>query len=233
MFWDSKEIYFIRHGQSAQNAEHVRQGSKGGLSDKGKEQARFVADRFKNIPVDIILTSPYDRTYETAEIINSSLNKPLEKCDLLMERRNPSEIIGQDADSLEVKKVIDQIDRSYHHSDFRYSDEENFQDLKNRAKNLLSFLSKRKEEKIMCVSHRIFLKMVASYIETGESLTSENFVKLDFLNPADNGSVTFAKYSPYDALRAKLGNKKLAEQAGWRLLAWNDAGHIINPNLMS
>jgi broad specificity phosphatase PhoE len=232
MFWKTKEIYFVRHGQSANNAEHIRQGASGGLSEKGIRQSNFVGERFKNIPIDVILISPYERTIKTAEIINAHLHKPTEELDLLVERRNPSEIIGKDAESLEVKKIMDQIDRSYHDSNFRYSDEENFEDLKGRAKNLLSYLSSRKEEKIMCVSHRIFLKMVAAYIENGEALTSEQFVKLDFLNTADNGSVTFAKYSPYQAWKARWragfgrgGDPK--EQAGWRLLAWNDAGRIV------
>lgn len=223
MFWTNKKIYFIRHGQSAQNEANVRQGASGGLSKKGREQADFVGKRFEKIPVDIILVSPYERTKETAEIINSHLHLHTETSELLIERKNPSEIIGKDANSLEVKKIIDAIDRSYHQNDFRYSDEENFQDLKNRAKKLLAYLSERKERRIMCVSHRIFLKMVASYIETGESLTSEEFVKLDFLNKADNASVTFAEFSPLK----KALEKDKKEQAGWKLLAWNDYGRIV------
>lgn len=223
MFWTKKQIYFIRHGQSAQNESNLRQGPEGKLSEKGRKQADFVGKRFESIPVDIILVSPYERTKETASVINEHLHLTIEDCPLLIERKNPSEIVGKDADSLEVKKIVDEIDRSYHQNDFRYSDEENFDDLKARAKKLLAYLATRKEKRIMCVSHRIFLKMVASYIESGESLTSKGFVKLDFLNPADNASVTFAEYSPIEAWKYR----KLKGQAGWKLLAWNDFGHIV------
>ncbi len=223
MFWSTKQIYFIRHGQSAQNESNVRQGSTGKLSDKGRTQADFVGKRFENIPIDVILVSPYERTEETASVINQHLHLKVEDCPLLVERKNPSEIVGKDADSLEVKKIVDLIDRSYHESNFRFSDEENFQDLKDRAKKLLAYLASRKEKRIMCVSHRIFLKMVASYIESGDKLISHDFVKLDFLNPAENASVTFAEYSPWRALK----ERKLGPQAGWRLLAWNDYGHIV------
>ena len=224
MFWLTKKVYFIRHGQSAQNLDNKRQGTTGKLSDKGRAQAEFVGKRFKDIVVDIILISPYERTIETAEIINSYLNVKTEICDLLVERKNPSEIIGKDADSEEVTKIMDVIDRSYHDNNFRYSDEENFLDLKDRAKKLLSFLANRPEKRIMCVSHRIFLKMVAAYIEFGENLTSEKFVKIDFLNKAENASVTFAEYSSWQARRK---GEELKEQAGWKLLAWNDYSPIV------
>src|SRR4051812_25868763 len=118
----SKKIYFIRHGQSADNLSKVRQGTEGKLSDKGREQAAFVGKRFSGIPLDIILTSPYERALQTASIINEHLHLKIEECSLLVERKNPSEIIGKDAESLEVKKIMDVIDRSYHQSDYRYSD---------------------------------------------------------------------------------------------------------------
>jgi broad specificity phosphatase PhoE len=224
----TKKIYFVRHGQSANNAANVRQGSAGKLSPKGIEQANFVGERFENVHIDIILTSPYERTTETTALINKHLNVPVEESSLLVERKNPTEIIGKDAESLEVKKIMDIIDRSYHKSDFRYSDEENFQDLKYRAKKLLKFLTERNERNIMCVSHRIFLKMVASYIEYGESLTAEQFVKLDFLNKSENASVTLAIYSPWNAWKNKMKNRNLKEQAGWKLLAWNDYGRMVS-----
>ncbi len=218
MWWSKKIIYFIRHGQSANNASNVRQGASGSLSELGQTQARFVGERFKHIPVDIIFTSPYQRAKETSTFINETLKKKIVESPLLIERKNPSEIVGKDADSPEVQKIMDVIDRSFHQSDLRYSDEENFEDLRKRAENLLAFLAARPEKHIMCVSHRIFLKMVISYIEKGNKLESHEFVKLDFLNPINNAAVTVVQYSPLQKWRSKNP---------WKVLVFNDYGRIV------
>jgi probable phosphoglycerate mutase len=214
-----KIIYLVRHGQSANNALNKRQGEAGGLSDKGKEQARFVGERFKNAKIQVLLVSPYERTKETAAIINESLKKPIEYINLLKERKNPSEIIGKDADSPEVKAIMDKIDRSFHDSSLRYSDEENFEDLKKRARVLLDYLSTRKEKRIMCVSHRIFLKMVLSYIAQGESLDSHEFVVLDYNTKVENTGVAMCTYTPI--------KKWLLNKNPWEILA-EDYGRLVD-----
>jgi len=217
LFFKTKTIYFLRHGQSANNASNLRQGPTGKLSEKGLEQARFVAERFKDTPIDVILVSPYERAKETATIINETLRKPIEYTNLLIERKNPSEIVGKNADSPEVKKIMDLIDRTFHDNSLRYSDEENFQDLKNRAIKLLNALAKRKEKRIMCISHRIFLKMVLSYIEEGEKLDSHRFAELDLLNSMNNAAITVCTYNPLD---------KLLGKNPWKTLVFNDYGRM-------
>lgn len=221
-FPGTKLIYFIRHGQSANNEANLKQGAAGKLSEKGEKQARFVGERFINIPIDTILTSPYERTQQTASIITEVIRRPIEYSDLLVERKNPSEVIGKDADSEEVKSIMNVIDRSFHDSNFRYSDEENFEDLKVRAKKLLDYLASRKEDHIMCISHRIFLKMVISYIERGEALDSHEFVKLDFFNTVNNTAVAVCIYTPW---------KKLFGKNPWKVLAFNDYGRIIDEDI--
>lgn len=217
MWWSKKIIYLVRHGQSANNASKTRQGSAGGLSELGQMQARKVGERFTATNINVIIASPYERAQETAHLINETLGVPIETSELLMERKNPSAIVGKDADSEEVKKIIDVIDRSFHDPNMRYTDEENFTDLRERAKVLLKFLSNRKEKHIMCVSHRIFMKMVISYIESGEELSAEEFVRLDFLNPINNGTVSICEYTPLN----KLMGKKV-----WKLLLFNNTGAV-------
>lgn len=218
LFPGKKIVYFVRHGQSANNAANVRQGSTGGLSDKGKAQAHFVGERFKDANIDSLLVSPYDRAKETAAIINESLKRPIEYTPLLVERKNPSEIVGKDADSEEVKKIMDVIDRSFHDSSLRYSDEENFEDLKYRAKKFLDMLAARPESRILCVSHRIFLKMVFSYIEEGEDLGSHDFTVLDYNTKVENTAVTICEYSPW---------RRFVGRNPWKILAVNDYGRIV------
>ena len=92
----TKLIYFVRHGESEQNAENIRQGPEGLLTERGIAQAVATAKRFpkeKGKP-QVIISSPYERTKETANIVAKELNLPIEYCDLLVERKNPSEIVA-------------------------------------------------------------------------------------------------------------------------------------------
>jgi len=218
MILGTKTIYFVRHGQSENNALKLRQGATGGLSEEGEKQAHFTGERFKNNKIEITLSSPYERAQETATIINEYLHTQTETTPLLAERRNPSEVIGKDAESDEVTKIMDVIDRSFHDDDYHYSDEENFTELKARARELLTLLEQRPEKKILCVSHRIFLKMVSALIEQGDSLTSHDFVKLDFYNKVENTAIAVCSYTPIN----RWLNKK-----EWNILAFNDYGRIV------
>src|SRR3989344_5020396 len=105
----TKLIYFVRHGETENNAKNIKQGPEGPLSEKGRAQALATAKRFpkhKGSP-QVIISSPYERTKETAEIIARELNMKIEYSDLLVERRNPTEIIGHEDGEKGVKQIID------------------------------------------------------------------------------------------------------------------------------
>ncbi|MFA6050219.1 MAG: histidine phosphatase family protein [Candidatus Paceibacterota bacterium] len=219
-----KLFYFVRHGESILNAEHRRQGSEGGLSPLGKEQAMMTGERLSRTHFDVMLVSPYERTKETAAIIAGQIRfeKPVEYLELLIERRNPSEIVGQPADDPKVRYIVDLIDRSFHDDGFRYSDEENFTDLKARAKQLLDYLETREEKKFLIVTHSIFLKMVAAYMIHGDTLDSKEYNLLSYTNNSNNASITVAEYKTSILGDNWLGNIFLPKENRWRLIAWDD-----------
>ncbi len=213
----TKLIYFIRHGETHLNALGIRQGAEGGLTDHGKAQALETAKRFpkeKGSP-EVIIASPYERTRETANIIAQELGMTVEYSDLLVERRNPTEIIGRSGKDKDVKRIIDTIDQSFHDDNLRYSDEENFTDLKERAKKLLEYIKTRKENRIIMVTHSTFLKMVVSYMLIGDKLTASTYNTLSYLHPIDNGGITICSYT-----EEKHWFKKTEEW--WKLITWND-----------
>lgn len=208
-----KHIFLLRHGETILNAEHIRQGSDGGLSVTGKEQALKAANRLKYFNIKKILVSPFERTIETANIVSSVINKNYEICDLLAERRNPKEIIGRKYEDPLTVQVINYIDKSFHAPEARYSDEENFNDLKDRAIKLRSFLEINTVNKTLCISHGIFLKMFVSLILIGDGLTVSDYIKLSVYNPADNAAISLISYSPV---------KKFFGKNPWTILAYND-----------
>jgi broad specificity phosphatase PhoE len=208
-----KLIYFVRHGETENNAKGIRQGPAGPLTAKGREQALDTARRFpkyKGRP-QAIIASPYERTKETAEIIGKELGLRIEFSDLLVERKNPTEIVGHEGSEREVRNIVDRIDKSYHEDNLRFSDEENFVDLKARAKKLLAYIRSRPEERIIMVTHGIFLKMVVSYMLIGDKLTAAQYNNLSYINPINNASMAICSYTTHWFKRNE-----------WKLLIWND-----------
>lgn len=206
-------IYFVRHGQTELNAKGIRQGPDGPLSPQGVIQVQEVAKRFptKRGKPQVIISSPFQRTKETAAIIAEALHMEVEYCDLLVERKNPTEIVGHSGEEREVRSIVDRIDKSYHDDNLRYSDEENFLDLKARAKALLRYIRNRPERQIIMVTHGIFLKLFISYMLRGEKLTASEYNKLSYLNPMDNAGLTIVTRTP------RFFRKDL-----WELLVWNN-----------
>ncbi|MES2315530.1 MAG: histidine phosphatase family protein [Patescibacteria group bacterium] len=194
-----KLIYFVRHGETELNAKGIKQGVEGALSARGRAQAADTAQKFprhQGSP-QIIISSPYPRTRETSEIIANQLKLNIEYTDLLAERRNPSEVIGRSTKDREVEAIVDRIEKSFHDDNFRYSDEENFVDLRDRAKKLLQLIKSRPESRIIMVTHRAFLKMILAYMFLDETLDAKIFNKVSYFNPIDNAGLTIVQYTPH------------------------------------
>ena len=85
----SYDFVFLRHGESVGNAEERFQGQADyPLTEAGRAQARGLAGRWRaeGLRFDLALTSPLARARETAEIIGSALNVPVEADPIWMER---------------------------------------------------------------------------------------------------------------------------------------------------
>lgn len=212
-FTHPKRYYIIRHGQTVMNAQHIRQGEEGSLSEKGREQADRVGRYLKQFPVQTIVSSPYPRARETAEIINAYFNVPIEYSSLLGERRNPSQIIGRNREEPKVKQIVEQMELSYHDDNYRFSDEENFTDLKVRARKCVDLLAHQGASETIVVTHHVFLKIFLAYLLYRERLHGSDFTKLSFFNFSDNATVTICEYRPLHWF---------SPTRGWKILSFNE-----------
>ncbi len=69
-------IYFVRHCEATGNAQRLFQGSTDcDISETGAKQLEFLSERFKDIPLDAVYSSPLKRARCTAEAI--AKDKPL------------------------------------------------------------------------------------------------------------------------------------------------------------
>jgi 2,3-bisphosphoglycerate-dependent phosphoglycerate mutase len=90
---DNSQYYvtFLRHGESTGNQENRFQGQADyPLTDKGRAQARAVAERWRDerLSFDHCFASPLLRARETAEIVCTTLNVPLDIDPNWMEMNN-------------------------------------------------------------------------------------------------------------------------------------------------
>ncbi len=210
----TKYFYFVRHGRTTLNEAGIKQGPDGSLSKAGKEQASKLGKALGEVEpkLELICSSPFDRAKETAAIINSYLHVPVSYTPLLAERKNPDEVIGKSVDDPEVQRITGLIEKGFHDDHYRFSNEENFDDLLKRAHRCLAYFAHRIETRMCVVTHHAFLQILLSYIHSGKKLDAKTYATLAFFNPSDNAAVTVCTYRPWKAF---LG------QHSWDILTYN------------
>ena len=209
-----KTIYFVRHAESEGNAGTHYQEGVTPLSVLGKAQAQALADRTKKLPVEVIVSSTMVRAMETTKAIAMSLDVPIEYSDIFIERRRPSEQINQLKTSNEVIEAEDAIIQNSGISGYRYSDEENFDDLKVRAKLALDYLEAHPTQNILVVTHGVFLRVLLTFGIFGGEVTEREYKGILSGFTSSNTGVTVMKY---DESRT---------DHPWTLLTWNDYAHL-------
>lgn len=80
-------LYVTRHGETDYNVHGRYSGSTDiPLNENGINQAHQLAEKIKDIPFDIIISSSLIRAMQTAEIVNAVLNLPVIANEKLVER---------------------------------------------------------------------------------------------------------------------------------------------------
>jgi alpha-ribazole phosphatase len=87
-----KKLFYVRHGLTEMNVAGVFSGrTETSLTDEGRQQAIATGQKLKSDvpPIDYIVCSPYERTYETAKLIAEQIGFPvqdIERNQLFVER---------------------------------------------------------------------------------------------------------------------------------------------------
>lgn len=156
------KIYLTRHGETDWNLKHsnenIRNSAKNlsvtdddfiDLNSTGIEQAKKLAEKLRNINIDLIICSPLPRAIQTAKIIANIKNIPI--------------ILDKDISVREFgehKGKISDVDFDFTHgfwsykANIRYKQAENIRDF---FKRVYSFLDKIKEKhrnkNVLIVTH--------------------------------------------------------------------------------
>ena len=160
------ELYLTRHGETEWNKIRRMQGHKDSpLTELGRKQAAWLAERLGNKMFSHIYTSPLGRAKETATIINKTLNT------ILIEDNRLKEIdLGNWEGMLieEIKSVYEKENTAFWYDpiSFKMEDKEDFQQVSNRGADFLESLIKQHTDgKILVVAHAIILKGMLNYIQ--------------------------------------------------------------------
>lgn len=211
-----KTVYLVRHGQSEQNTKPVFQGIDSPLSDQGRQQAQQIARRVSKLEFETLISSPYERAKETAEIIGKVTGKSPEFSDLFVERKKPSSVSGRPHSDEKASATYKEWDKTMYTQGSRIEDGENFDDLNERAEKSLSFLASRPESTLVVVTHGNFLRTILTRILLGDALSGEAVRNIrKALSSAENTSISVLHY-----------RDDFEEDFDWHLWIYNDHAHL-------
>ena len=205
------KLYFVRHGESKHGALGIHQKPESDLSVKGVQQAKFVANRFHNLEIDLILSSDYTRAQQTADEISRLINKTIIFTPLLREVKNPTSLEGKRLDDPDVITVFEMLHKNARLNDWHFSDEENFSDAKKRAIKFLEYATLLTENNVLAVTHGQILHLILSLMVFGKELTYEEFRKIRKTFSLSNTGVTMCEKD---------------DSGIWKLITWNDHAHL-------
>ncbi|MDO8514036.1 MAG: histidine phosphatase family protein [bacterium] len=213
-----KTVYFVRHGESEDNAAKRYNAFDTHLSQKGERQAIGITKRCSYLPVEIIISSDMERARQTAHVIAEHVPHTITESALFRERITAARLLGKSHDDPEAIKIVEESRKNFHVPGWRHEGGENFEDLKARALQGLAYLTGRTEDSILVVTHGFFMRVIVSAVLFGKELTSHECLDvIDGLGELENTGLT--------VIHSKEG-KKLRGRSPWRLAVWNDHAHL-------
>lgn len=215
-----KHVYFVRHGETDSNAEGILRGEHAALTENGLLQAEAIATRIERIGVEALISSTYIRAIDTARAIAKHTKLEIEQNDLFIECDRPSEALGKHNSDPHVRELDKIVFDGYLRSDFRYSDEENIEDLNVRVKAALLFLEHHAASRICVVTHGRFLRAVFASMWTGGVFTGIDMQRALLTLVTSNTGVTYAR------LRKPEPDVEGGKAHPWRIISWNDSAHL-------
>lgn len=188
------------------------------LTERGRTQAEALGKRLLSERIECVISSDMTRAQETADIVGGIIGLPVwQSLPLFSERRNPSVMLGKHASDSDVEAIWREIGRHYDERDWHHSDEENFHDLRVRGRRALHHLLTLPHERIVTVSHGLFMKIILADVLLGDHLTGRIF--WDQFIPVKNAQNTGIMKLEHRMSYAKTGWY-------WKLHTWNDHAHL-------
>lgn len=157
-----KKLFYVRHGETHMNVAGLLSGrTETPLTERGVEQAKASGKQLKEkLPhIDLIVCSPYERTYETAKLIAEEIGYPVEniqKNEMFIERT-----FGI-LEGTSGKEFLD----NHEYSEFDgVKGSETIEALQNRAEKSFRWLQALEEDNILVVGHGAFARAIKRVVQ--------------------------------------------------------------------
>ncbi len=168
------KISLLRHGQTDWNIKNIMQGCCDvPLNTTGVEQAIEIGKKLPGY-YKLIITSPLERAFQSAKLINNTLNLEI-KTDSRLSERDFGHLTGMDID------LVYRLEKSV------VSGIESDQDLTDRIKAFLKSMEELPPGNYLVVTHG------AVIINILDTICTENYTWTN--NPLENCSITELVYS--------------------------------------
>ena len=210
-----KKVYLVRHGQSGLNVQPVFQGAGGQLSEIGRAQAQAVASRVEKLQFETIISSPYARAVETANLIGDSTGRPVEYCDYFSEMGLPSALSEKSYKDEDAYELFLKWKNSVTHELPPVEDGETFESITTRTVKALEFLEQRAEQTIVVVTHGYFIRCLIAEVLFGDKITGPLLRDVIEGLKTDNTGITLLTHG-----------MKPSGETGWRMRIFNDHAHL-------
>lgn len=212
-----KTVYFVRHGESVDNAAPVFQAPDSPLSKRGEKQAESIAQRVSRLSFDTLIASPFMRAKQTVEAIETKTGKKAEYSELFVERLKPTEICGKPHSDEKASALSREWEKSLYTTGVKVADGENFEDLVARADKAIAFLQSRMESSLLVVTHGYFLRTIIARVLLGGLLSGEIHRSIQKSASMENTGLTVLRYE-----------QRNEEKPVWRLWIYNDHAHLAD-----
>ena len=171
-----KHIYLIRHGQTLANRKLIHQGPHEPLSLEGRKQAQCVACFMKDQKINTIVSSSFTRARETAELIARELELPITFTEAIVEFRRPNKLYNKSHISFGSLLYIARL--FFHRENPKWNDDgaENMFAVRNRVLSAKNMFTELEGERIIAVSHAIFMDMFVTLACQEKKLTVIEFI---------------------------------------------------------
>ena len=165
--------FFLRHAESASNAEPGRdlpESTGDRLTERGRRQAAAAADGLAGIRVSRLWSSPLGRARETATAIAERLGLEPEIHEDLRELREEEGYLALSGEEQRLRRWSVRMAEHADDPEFAPAGGESFADLAARVDRLQAALLEPGAERVLAVSHGIFLRFFFARCLLGDDL---------------------------------------------------------------
>ena len=214
-----KNIYFIRHGEREGNKNETVQNYSTPLSEKGITQAQLAKDKIAKINIDTYITSEMQRAKHTGEVIffdklNGDISK-IHHSDLFREYILPTSLHGLSVSSPEYNNLLKHWEENKHDENYKFEDEENDVEFKERLGRALDYLANLEGENIAVVTHGYFLRNILAYILLDGKGSALEIDAVASRMTTTNTGITKILFNN-------------AKQNKWKISVFNDHSHLMD-----